>query len=50
MRVSDILDMMAHGVTRAEILADFPYLEDNDLSAALDYAARAADHRVIHVT
>lgn len=45
MRVSDIIDMMAHSVTRAEILKDFPYLEDADLSAALSYAARAADCR-----
>jgi len=26
--VADILDMLAGGVTRAEILADYPYLED----------------------
>ena len=46
-RVSDILDMLAGGATRAEILADFPYLEDADISAALAYAARSAEARVI---
>jgi uncharacterized protein (DUF433 family) len=46
-RVSDILAMMAEGASRAEILADFDYLVDADLSAALAYAARASDHRVI---
>ena len=47
MRVSDIVDMLAHGVARDEVLNDFPYLKEEDISAALAYAARAADHRVI---
>ncbi len=46
-RVKDILDMMAGGATREEILTDYPYLEDEDISAALEYAARATDHPII---
>ena len=46
-RVSDILDMLSAGATRQEILADYPYLEDDDISAALEYAADSADHRVV---
>jgi uncharacterized protein (DUF433 family) len=46
-RVSDILDMLSAGATRQEILADYPYLEDEDISAALEYAAESADHRVV---
>ena len=46
-RVTDILDMLAGGSTRAEILRDYPYLEDADISAALEYAARATDHPVL---
>jgi uncharacterized protein (DUF433 family) len=46
-RVKDILEMLAGGATREEILADYPYLEDLDITAALEYAARAADHPVI---
>jgi len=46
-RVSDILDMLSDGATREEILADYPYLEDDDISAALEYAADSADHRVV---
>jgi len=46
-RVTDVLDMLAGGETRAEILADYPYLEDEDITAALEYAARATDHPVI---
>ena len=46
-RVKDILDMLAGGASRAEILDDFPYLEDEDIAAALEYAARQVGHRVI---
>jgi len=47
MRVTDILDMLAGGAGRGEILADYPYLEDADITAALTYAARIADHAVV---
>ncbi|MEO0981489.1 MAG: DUF433 domain-containing protein [Pseudomonadota bacterium] len=40
-RVTDVLDMLAGGATRAEILDSFPYLEDADISACLAYAAKA---------
>jgi uncharacterized protein (DUF433 family) len=46
-RVSDVLDLLAAGETRADILADFPYLEDKDITAALEYASAAAAHRVV---
>ena len=46
-RVKDILDMLAGGATRAEILADYPYLENDDITAALEFASRATDHPVI---
>jgi uncharacterized protein (DUF433 family) len=46
-RVKDILDMLADGASRSDILADFPYLEEEDISAALEYAAQHVDHPVI---
>jgi uncharacterized protein (DUF433 family) len=46
-RVMDIVDMLADGATRADILESYPELEDDDISAALTYAARATDHRII---
>lgn len=49
-RVSDILDMLANGATEDEILADFPYLELEDIAAALEYAARHLDHPVIRLS
>ncbi len=38
-RVTDVLDLLAEGASREEILADYPYLDDADISAALAYAA-----------
>ena len=46
-RVTDILGMLAEGVSHEEILKDFPYLEPDDIKAALAYAARQADHAVL---
>ena len=46
-RVTDILDMLAGGAERAEILRDYPYLEEEDIAAALEYAARHLDHPII---
>lgn len=46
-RVMDILDMLAAGATRETILRDYPELENDDITAALMYASRATDHRVI---
>jgi len=46
-RVTDIVEMMAHGATREDVLQDFDYLDNDDIAAALLYAARASDHRTI---
>jgi uncharacterized protein (DUF433 family) len=42
-RVKDILDMLAGGSSRADILRDYPYLEDDDITAALEFGLRSAD-------
>jgi uncharacterized protein (DUF433 family) len=46
-RVKDILDLLASGASRGDILADYPYLEDDDIAAALEYAAQHVDHPII---
>lgn len=46
-RVKDILGMLAAGATEAEILESYPYLEREDVQAALEYAARQVDHAVL---
>jgi uncharacterized protein (DUF433 family) len=47
MRVVDVLEMLADGVSEAEILNDFPYLETADIRSCLAYAAEAIDHRIV---
>ena len=42
-RVSDILEMLADGVSVQELLADFPDLESEDLQACLLFAARRTE-------
>ena len=49
LRVSDVLDLIAAGATREEILADYSFLEDEDITAALTYASRQMDHAVLTV-
>lgn len=49
-RVKDVLDMLAAGMTEKEILDDYHYLEAGDIQACLEYAAAGADHPVLLVT
>ena len=46
-RVADILEMLAGGATAAEILEDYPYLEAEDIAAALEFAALQSDNPII---
>jgi len=48
-RVKDVLDLLAAGASRDEILEDYPYLEAGDITASLEYAARQTDHPVLRV-
>ena len=49
-RVSDVLDLLAAGASYEEILADYPFLEKEDILAAIEYAARQADHVVLQTS
>ena len=46
-RIRDILDLLAAGASRDEILQDYPYLESEDITAALEFAARQSDHPIL---
>lgn len=46
-RVKDVLEMLAAGASREEILADYPYLEPGDIVAVLQFAAAQSDHPVL---
>jgi len=42
-----VLDLLAAGADRAEILADYPYLQAGDIVAVLEFAANQSDHPVL---
>ena len=48
-RVTDVLDLYAAGLTAEQILEEMPDLEREDLQAALQYAARKLDHPILPV-
>ena len=43
--VATVVGMVANGMATEEILADFPYLEPEDIAEALRYAAEAVRER-----
>jgi uncharacterized protein (DUF433 family) len=45
--VSQLLELLASGMTQAEILAEYPYLEEGDIQQVLLYAAHMANGRSI---
>jgi len=49
-RVKDVLDLLAARVPEAEILADYPDLEPEDIQACIEYAAAQLDHPVLQAT
>jgi len=46
-RVTDVLDLLAAGLTTDEILEEMPDLEREDLYAVLEYAARKLNHPIL---
>jgi uncharacterized protein (DUF433 family) len=46
-RVVDVLDLLAAGLSHDEILGELPDLEPEDIEAAIRYASRRLDHPVI---
>ena len=46
-RVSDVLDLFAAGLSAQEILDEMPDLESDDLKAALSYASCKLNHPVL---
>lgn len=46
-RVQDILDMLAADTSEEAILRDYPYLEHDDIRAAVAYAAAYLNHSIV---
>ena len=48
--VTAVLGQLAAGQTMEQVLADYPYLERDDVLAALEFAAAAVAERELPVT
>jgi uncharacterized protein (DUF433 family) len=46
-RVIDVLDLLANGLSRAEVREELPDLTDADIDACLRFASRRLDHPVL---
>jgi uncharacterized protein (DUF433 family) len=45
--VSDVLDLLASGLTVEQILEEMPDLESEDIQASLRFASQRLDHAVL---
>jgi uncharacterized protein (DUF433 family) len=50
LRVTDVLELLSAGASFEEILEDYPFLERDDILAAIEYAARQTDHIVLQTS
>lgn len=46
-RVTDVLDLLASGLTHEQVLEELPDLEPEDIEACLRFASRRIDHPVV---
>ena len=46
-RVTDVLDLLAHGLSPEQILAEHPDLEAEDIRACLRFASNRLNHPVL---
>ena len=49
-RVTDVLELLTNGASHAAILTDYLFLEEEDIYAAIEYAAYQADHTVLQAS
>lgn len=47
-RVSDVLDLLANGLSNQDVLEEFPELNEDDIKAALQFASAKVNHAIIH--
>ena len=46
-RVTDVIELLAGGLTTEQVLKELPDLEPEDIQACLRFAARKLDHPVV---
>jgi len=48
-RVTDVLELLAAGLSTEQVVAEMPDLEPEDIQACLQFAARRLDHPILAV-
>ena len=46
-RVTDVLDLLAAGLSREQVIEELPDLEPEDVAACLRFASRRIDHPAV---
>ncbi|GMV22056.1 MAG: hypothetical protein AMXMBFR57_20050 [Acidimicrobiia bacterium] len=46
-RVTDVLDLLASGLSLEQVLEELPDLEADDIAACLRFASRRIDHPIV---
>ena len=46
-RVTDVLDLLAAGLTAEQVVEELPDLEREDIAACLRFASRRIDHPIV---
>ena len=46
-RVTDVLDLLAAGLSQSDILVEMPALEKEDIEACLRFASRKLNHPIL---
>lgn len=46
-RVTDVLDLLASGLSPVQVLDELPDLEPDDITACLRFASRRLDHPIV---
>ena len=47
-RLSDVLDLLANGLTKQEIVEELPDLEHDDIRACMAYVSLRFDHPILN--
>ena len=50
LRVKDVVELLANGASWQEIIADYAFLEEDDIRACLEFAALQTDHVVLRAS
>ena len=46
-RVTDVLDLLAGGLTQEQVMSELPHVEVDDIPACFRFASRRLDHPVV---